>query len=152
MTLPPNSTKVSLAYSLQNVQNIADAAKIRATNAVNTMSTGPVNSDYVFSLLLGLKSLIDTLETSKSVVGLDAYANAQIPGYVSSLVSDITATQAAAQASIDWVTTNFPKDSTATYVLAESLNSDGTRTQRTFSTAQTSGFRTALNSLIATIG
>lgn len=152
MTLPPNSSKTSLAYALQNVQNISDVAKTVATNAVNTMAAGSVGTTYVFTLLNGLKSLIDTLNTSKNIVGLDAYANAQIPGYVTSMVSDITATQTAAQAAIDWVVTNFPKDSTATFVLAEVLNADGTRTDRTFTPAQTAGFRTALNNLISTIG
>ena len=152
MTLPPASTRNSLAYSLQNVQNIAASAKIVATNAVATMAAGPIDTNYAFSLLNGLRNLIDVLDTSASTPGLDAYATAQIPGYLGTLSADIATTQAAAQACIDWVVTNFPKDSTATYILAYMLNADGTRTSRTFSAAQTTGFRTVLNNLIATIG
>jgi len=152
MALPPGSTKTSLGYALQNVQNIADSAKTTASNAVTTLAAGSVDTTYVFKLLDQLKSLIDTLNTSSAVSGLDAYATAQIPNYTGTLSSDITATKSAAQACIDWVVTNFPKDSTATYLLAQSLNNDGTRTSRSFSSAQTAGLRTALNNLIATIG
>lgn len=152
MALPRGSTRPSLFYSLQNVQNITDTAWATATNAVATMTAGPVDSTYVFKLLDDLRSIINTLNTSKNVAGLDAYTNAQVPGYALSLVSDITATQAAVQSVIDLIVSIFPKDSTGTYPLAEILNADGSRTTRSFPANQLGSVRTALNNLAATIG
>jgi hypothetical protein len=152
MTLPPSLTKNSLVYALNLTQNYAAQAKERATSAVATMAAGPVDTTFVFSLLDGLAGLIANLNSVKNTAGLDAYATAQVPGYAGTMSSDITATINAAQACIDWVVANFPKDSTASFLLAQSLNADGSRTMRSFSAAQTAGFRTALNNLLATIG
>lgn len=152
MTLPPSLTKNSLVYALNVTQNCAAQAKDRATSAVAVMGAGPVDANFVFSLLDGLAGLIANLNSVKNTAGLDAYATAQVPGYAGTISSDITATVNAAQACIDWVVANFPKDSTATFLLAQSLNADGTRTMRGFTSAQTAGFRTALNTLLATIG
>lgn len=150
MTLPPSLSKNSLTFALNQVQNFAAQAKDRATNAVATMAAGPVDTTFVFSLLDALNGLIANLNAVKNTAGLDAYATAQVPGYAGTMSSDITATIAAAQACIDWVVTNFPASNG--FLLGHSLNVDGTRVPRSFSSAQTAGFRTALNNLLATIG
>lgn len=152
MTLPPSLTSKSLAYALSVVQNYAAQAKDRGTNAVAVMAAGPVDTTFVFNLLDALNGLIAQLNTVKNTAGLDAYAAAQVPGYAGTMSNDITATVNAAQACIDWVVANFPKDSTATFLLAQSLNADGSRAMRSFTSVQTLGFRTALNNLLATIG
>lgn len=150
MTLPPALTKNSLAYALNNVQGYAAQANDRATSAVAVMAAGPVDTIFVFSLLDALNGLIANLNAVKNTSGLDAYATAQVPGYAGTMSSDITATVNAAQACIDWVVANFP--TSATFLLGQQLNANGTRTQRSFTTAQTAGLRTALNNLLATIG
>lgn len=150
MTLPPALSKNSLAYSLNAVQNVAAQAKDRTTSAVATMAAGPVDTIFVFSLLDALNGMIASLNAVKTTTGLDAYATAQVPNYAGTMSSDITATISAAQACIDWVVANFPAN--AGFLLGQSLNVDGTRTQRNFTTVATAGFRTALNSLLATIG
>jgi hypothetical protein len=152
MALPPALTQNSLAYALGVVQNYAAQAKDRATSAVAVMAASSVNTGFVFSLLDALNGLIANLNAVKATAGLDSYATAQVPGYASTMSSDITATVNAAQACIDWVTANFPKDSTNIWLLGEQLNADGTRTFRAFTPAQTAGLRTALNNLLATIG
>lgn len=152
MTLPPALTKNSLSYALNQVQNYAAQTKDRATSAVAVMAAGPVDTNFVFNLLDALNGLIAGLNAVKNTAGLDAYATSQVPGYAGTMSSDITATINAAQACIDWVVTNFPKDSTASFLLAQSLNADGSRTNRNFTSGQTTGFRTALNNLLATIG
>lgn len=150
MSLPPALTKNSLAYALNQVQNYAAQAKDRATSAVAVMAAGPVDTLFVFSLLDQLNGLIAGLNAVKSTAGLDAYATVQVSSYVGTMSTDITATINAAQACIDWVVANFP--SNTGFLMGEQLNANGTRTQRSFSTVQTAGFRTALNSLLATIG
>lgn len=152
MTLPPSTSKVSLGSALSAVQGLAASAKQAATSAVGSMSAGAVDANYVFSLLNSLNSFIASLNALAATQGLDAYATEQVPGYAGTMSSDIAATVSAAQACIAWVVSNFPKDSTNTFLLSETLNADGSRTPRSFSSAQTAGFRTALNALLATIG
>jgi len=150
LTLPPALTKNSLSYALNQVQNYAAQAKDRATSAVALMTAGSVDTIFIFSLLDALNGLITNLNAVKNTAGLDAYATAQVPGYAGTMSSDITATINAAQACIDWVVANFP--ASAGFLLGQSLNVNGTRTQRNFTTAQTAGLQTALNNLLATIG
>ena len=150
MTLPPVQTKNSLSYALNLVQGYAAQIKDRATSAVAVMTAGSVDTIFIFSLLDALNGLISNLNAVKNIVGLDAYATSQVPGYIGTMSSDITATINAAQACIDWVVANFP--ASAGFLLGQSLNANGTRTQRSFTTAQTAGLQTALNSLLATIG
>jgi hypothetical protein len=152
MALPPALTQNSLAYALQSVQNIAATTKDRATSANAAMNVGPVSTEFVFNQLDMLAACIANLDAVKNTAGLDAYASAQVPGYTGTMSTDIAATQAAAQSSIDWVTANFPKDSTNTWLLGHQLAANGSRTPRNFSTAQTAGFRTALSNLLVTIG
>jgi hypothetical protein len=150
MTLPPALTQNSLSYALNLVQNYAAQAKDRATSAVAVMAAGQVDTIFIFSLLDQLNGLIANLNAVQATSGLNAYATAEVPGYAGTMSSDITATVNAAQACIAWVVANFP--ASGGFLLGQSLNADGTRTQRSFTTAQTAGFRTALNSLLATIG
>lgn len=150
MTLPPALSNRSLSYSLNLVQNYAAQAKDRATNAVNVMLAGPVDTTFVFSLLDALNGLITNLNAVKATAGLDSYATTQVPSYSGTMTTDITATVNAAQACIDWVVNNFP--ASGGFLLGQVLNADGSRTMRSFSTAQTTGFRTTLNNLLATIG
>jgi hypothetical protein len=150
MALPPALTQNSLAYALGVVQNYAAQAKDRATSAVAVMAASSVNTGFVFSLLDALNGLIANLNAVKATAGLDSYATAQVPGYASTMSSDITATVNAAQACIDWVVANFPVS--APWLLALQLNADGSRTPRLFTSVQTAGLRTALQNLLATIG
>lgn len=150
MTLPPSLSKNSLSYALNQVQNYVAQTKDRATSAVAVMAAGPVDTNFVFNLLDALNGLIAGLNSVKTTAGLDAYATAQVPGYAGTMTADITATISAAQSSIDWVVANFP--ASGGFLLGHTLNPDGTRTSRTFTAAQTTGFRTALNNLLATIG
>lgn len=152
MTLPPALIQNSLPFALATVQNYAAQAKERATAAVATMAAGSVDTAFVFNLLDALSGLIVNLNSVKALAGLDGYATGNVPGYSGTMTTDITATVNAAQSSIDWVVANFPKDNTATWLLAFGLSASGARTMRSFTSAQTAGFRTALNSLIATIG
>lgn len=152
MALPPALTKNSLVYALGQVQNYASIAKDRATSANSALAAGSVDTNFIFNLLDALSGLIANLNAVKNTAGLDSYATAQVPGYSGTMSSDITAAISAAQSCIDWVTTNFPRDNTNTWALAFQINADGTRTMRAFSPAQTAGLRTALQSLLATIG
>lgn len=152
MAFPSSNNTTSLGVILTTLQALASQAKSQSQNTVATMQAQSVDTTYVFQVLDRLNWLIATLTAWQGTTGLDAYASAELPGYNGTLTSDITAVINAAQACINWVVANFPKDSTNTYILAESINSDGTRTLRQFTPTQTAGFRTLMQALIATIG
>jgi len=151
MTLPASSS-TSLQIILQTLQALAAQTKAQAGNALTILQTQNVTTNFVFAFLDQMGALIATLNTWKSTAGLNAYATANLPGYAGTLTTDIDAVIAAGQACITWVVNNFPKDSTNTYILSETLNGDGTRTLRQFTPAQTAGLQTLVQSFIATIG
>lgn len=122
--------------------------KAQGQNALATMQSGSINSDFVFRLLDQLGTVVSALTAWKATSGLDTYAIGQ--GYSGTLSSDCASTITAAQAVISWVTTNFPAD-TGGFLQAYTLNADGTRTPRAFTTAQTAGLQTALSNFVATI-
>lgn len=152
MTFPSSNNTTSLHDVLSTLRALAGQTKSQMQNAVATMAAQNVDTNFVFGILDKLNWLISTLTAWQGTIGLNAYATEQLPDYAGTLTTDITVVIEAAQACINWVVTNFPKDSTNTYILAESINTDGTRTLRQFTPAQTAGFRTMIQALIATIG
>ncbi len=145
-----NTLLAGEAFSL--IRANAAGWKAQAQNALASLQAGSVNSDFVFRMLDQLAAAIIALTAWKAVSGLDAYATGQ--GYTGTMSADCTATIAAAQACLTWVVTNFPVSSApqSGYLEAYTLNADGSRAARNFTTAQTAGLQTNLASFIATIG
>lgn len=152
MTFPSSNNVMSLATVLGTLLALAGQTKSQAESAVATMQAQNVDTKFVWETLDRLHHPINTFTAWQGTPGLNDYATADLPVYTGSLTTDMTAVINAAQACIDWVRTNFPKDSTDVFVLAESINLDGTRTSRQFTPIQTAGYRTAIQALIATIG
>jgi hypothetical protein len=123
--------------------------KGNAQNALVSCQAGPVNTDFIFRLLDQTASAISALTIWKAVSGLDTFATGQ--GYPTTLSTDCNTCITALQAIISWVTTNFPVDA-GNFLQGYTLNADGSRTPRSFTTVQTSGLQTALTNFIATIG
>lgn len=151
MAFPSSNNITSLHDVLSTLRALTGQTKSQAQSAVATMAAQNVDSNFVFQILDRLNWLITTLNAWKNTEGLDAYATADLPTYAGTLTTDATVVIDSAQACINWAVNNFPKDSTNTYILAETLNSDGTRTLRQFTPTQTAGFRTVMQTLIATI-
>lgn len=146
--MPLQSSNTMLAgEAFAAIRSNAAGWKAQAQNA-NISLAGTVDSNFIFRMLDQLNGAIVALNTWKVVTGLDAFATGQ--GYTGTISSDCTTTVNAAQACINWVVTNFPVS--ATFLQAFTLNADGTRTARAFTTAQTAGLQTALTSFVATIG
>jgi len=145
--MPLQSSNTMLAgEAFAAIRNNAASWKAQAQNA-NISLAGTVNADFIFRMLDQLGGAITALNLWKAVAGLDTFATGQ--AYTGTMSADCTATVNAAQACINWVVTNFPVS--ATFLQAYTLNADGSRTARTFTTAQTAGLQTALTSFIATI-
>lgn len=139
------------SLSPQDVYNLiranAQSIKAQAQNALITLS-GPVQTTFIFQVLDQLAGIIAALNQWKAVNGLDAYATQQ--GYTGSLVADCGSCVTAAQACIAWIVANFPAANG--FLQSEALNADGSRTPRSFTSAQTAGLQTNLQAFIATIG
>lgn len=146
----PSSNGLFLAQALNQVLGQAAGTKQQAQDALTALQN-PVPTATIFNMLDAMADALGRFNRFKGVQGLDAYASAQVPGYSGSMAADIAATQTAIQACIDWIVTNFPKDTSATWLLAFQLSPDGSRTPRSFSSAQTAGLQTKLQALIATI-
>jgi len=131
----------------RSIRDNAANWKAQAQNA-NISLAGTVNTDFIFRMLDQLGGAISSLNQWKAIAGLDTYATGQ--GYTGTISADCTTTVSAAQNCISWVVTNFPNS--GGFLQSHTLNADGSRTPRTFTTAQTAGLQTALTSFIATIG
>src|SRR6266404_2488246 len=148
MTLQTINTSLSLQDSYNMIRNNAVSVKAQAQNALITLQGGDVNSDFIFRILDQLNSIVNALNQWKAVPGLDVYATGQ--GYVGILSADCTSCTNAATACITWVVNNFP--TTSGFIQAHTLNVDGSRTPRSFTSIQTAGLQTNLQAFIATIG
>jgi hypothetical protein len=129
------------------IRSNAAGWKAQAQNA-NISLSGTVNSDFIYRMLDQLIWAVAALNLWKTVVGLDAYATSQ--SYIGVMSTDCTSSVTAAQNCIAWVVANFPN--AGGFLQSHTLNADGSRTARTFTTIQTAGLQTALTSFIATIG
>lgn len=150
MALQTANTAFSANEAFVAIRNNAGGVKAQAQNALAVLQAGSVNADFVFRMLDHLAGIVASLNQLKVISGLDSYATAQ--GYSGTLSADCTAAANAAQGCITWVVNNFPKDSGNIWLLSHQLNADGSRTARSFSSAQTAGLQTNLQTFIATIG
>jgi hypothetical protein len=141
-----NTVSPSDAYNMIRLN--AASVKAQAQNALTLLQTTSVPSSFIFVMLDQLAGIISALNQWKLISGLDAYATAQ--GYTGSLATDCGTCATAATACITWVVNNFP--ASGGWLQAMSLNADGSRTQRLFTSAQTAGLQTALSAFINTIG
>jgi hypothetical protein len=148
MALQTTNTALSPQDAYNMIRSNAASVKAQAQNALASLQAGSVTTTFIFQMLDQLGSIINALTLWKAVTGLNTYATAQ--GYTGTLVTDCTTCTTAATACITWVVQNFP--ASAGFLQSETLNADGTRTPRSFTTAQTAGLQTALTSFIATIG
>jgi hypothetical protein len=126
----------------------AASVKAQAQNALTSLQTISVPTTFIFQMLDQLAGIIAALNQWKTITGLDAYATSQ--SYSGSLSADCGTCATTATACISWIVTNFP--ASGGFLQAESLNADGSRTQRLFTPAQTAGLQTVLSSFINSIG
>ena len=129
------------------LRNNAPSWKAQAQQMLTYLQNNSVDTNWVFRLLDNLNSLISSVNTWTAVAGLNAYATSM--GYSGTMSTDAAAIATAAQGCIGWVTSNFP--ASGGFLQGYTLNADGTRTARSFTTAQTAGLQTTLSTLIGTI-
>lgn len=147
MTFPSTNAMPTLAEGLMRARSQAASIKAIAANNSTAMKAGSISSSGVFSLLDNLLGAKNILSQAAALSGMDTYAEAQLGQSIS---ADFTAMMNAITDVINWVVQNFPKD-TDGYLQTATMNSDGTRIERSFTSAQTAGLATLLDALVATI-
>jgi len=145
--MPLSASQLNAADAYNLIRGTAVGVKQMAQTYVNQLQGGNVDPTFVFRVLDQTHSFISQMQSWQGISGLDAYATNQ--GYSGSMSADIGTCITAAQAMTAWVVNNFP--TAGGYLQAESLNTDGSRTLRQFTPAQTAGWVTAINAFIATI-
>ena len=148
MTTPSSSTAVVIG----NIVSMAVNTKQQANLWYAKLTGGSVSSDDIFGLAVGIKGFIDNLVALRSTSGIDALAPTIISGYSGTLTADVDTVVNKLRACNDWIVANFPKDSTATYLMSHTINADGTRMARTFTPAQTAGLAIAVAAVRDSIG
>lgn len=134
------------------VEARAVAAQIKsAASAIAASSqSGPVSGLQIANFAGFLASQNTALTACAAVPEIVAYAEAQINNPTFDIAGSFTAMQNAVVATVQWITTNFPKD-TSNFLQFITFDVNGNLVYSTFSVAQLAGFVTQLNALIATI-
>jgi hypothetical protein len=138
------------ADALAGARRTATTMKSFAQNVRDFMFAGTVSANQVQAVMLEFKTAIETWDAAKAVPGIAAYALAQYDDTTLDIAAEFTAMLSAARTVRDWVIANFPKDASG-YILKDIYEADGAITVRQFTSAQTAGLRTALDSFIATV-
>lgn len=138
---------VSEAYrdSVTTIKSIKAAAQ----SVITRSNTGTMKANAVIELSKFFADSLDKLNIAKATLGIADYARAQHSDQSLDIVVEYNAVVNEVQLTIDWIFANFP--TAGGYVQRETLGADGRITQRVLSAAQTSGLRTQLTALLATI-
>ncbi len=149
MAIPATTKSRPDAY--QAITHAALIARNGATSALAQMQAGNVDTDFAYRVLDQTRTFIAQMNLWKNVSGLDSYFTTNVPGYVGVITTDIDTSITAAQAILNWLVANFPRDTTNTWLLASQLNADGTRTLRQFTSVQTAGLQTLMQNFLTTV-
>lgn len=144
MAFPSAST---LGEALRQTRDQAGLIKGASANLRARSAAGPIGAREAIAFLDLLRGLRAELAATAARPGMDTFATEQLGR---SVAADFTAMLDAMDATITWLASALPKNAQG-YLLVEQMDAAGTRTERTFSTTETTGLRTRLDALIATI-
>lgn len=138
-----------LSITLEDVDRRALAVKTACQSARTASAAGNINGSDVIAMYNFLKAQRAGLAAASTVPGLGAYAQAQKNSPGLDVVVAFNDMLAAIDGVTTWITTNYPKDVNG-FLLERTWGANGP-VDRQFTSVQTVGYRTALDSLIATI-
>lgn len=151
--MTPTANAPYLSNALAQILGQASTTKGLAEQSIAAIQAGPINTSGLFALLDQFNRAIQRFEYQATPAGLDAYAVEQVPGYTGALTVDVAATVAAIRYCNDWIVATLPKDESGTWLLAQQIAPDGTRTDRSFDAGgEQTELQTRLQALLATIG
>lgn len=140
--------RAELATAYASVRSRATQAKKLASDSKALMLAGPVSGNVIRQLLDALIAAKAELQTAAGVTGIVAYAKAQEGDPDYDVATQFTALVDACTGVISWIIANIP--ASGGYVQMETWSASGVSV-RTFSTAQTAGLRTQLDTIIAAV-
>lgn len=111
-------------------------------------NTAVVTYVQMINNIHGAVTLWDSLAATP---GLVQYARDQYNDQTLDIVAEFQAMRAAVIGLRNWIFANIPKDANDVPLL-QTLNADGTLSDRTVTPAQTAGFRTQAQAVLATMG
>lgn len=138
-----------LSFVLEGIDQRILKVKQQAQALRTDAAAGAIQSGRILSTHQYLRAERAALTAAASTPGLAQYARDQKNNQTLDVVAEFTAVIAAIDQVVGWIETNFPKDAGG-FLLERTLGADGPL-ERTFTPAQTAGFRTQLDSLIAMI-
>lgn len=139
-----------LSFVLEGIDSRALKIKSYCQALRTAAATGPVQSGQILGVYQGLRQDRAALVAASATPGLAQYAKDQKNNQTLDVVAEFNGMVGAIDQVTAWIDSNFPKDTTTQALLERTLGTEGP-IERTFTTAQTAGLRTQLDSLIATI-
>ena len=133
----------------EDIKFAAARLKARCQVAVSHMTAGDVDSNEVTNLYRELGNARDKANEWSLISGIGLYASTVEEDTEYDLVAELTAISSACSTCLGWIETNFPESNG--WILAYQL-SNGDIVPRQFTPTQTTGLRTALQTIIALIG
>jgi RecA/RadA recombinase len=139
-----------LSFVLEGIDSRALKIKNYCQSLRTASLSGPVQSGQIISVFQALRQDRAALVAASSTPGLAQYAKDQKNNQTLDVVAEFNTMIAAIDQVTAWIDSNFPKDATTQALLERTLSTEGP-IERTFTSVQTAGLRTQLDSLIATI-
>jgi len=153
MAFPSSNTRRTLQSALDQAIQQAGSIKRIADNNRDRMASGDITSG-------GLLSLLDNIKGARA--RMTSHVPVEDPAVVQALVSlaqeqlgvdveqDFNTMLGALDAATDAIIAAIPADDSG-YLLTETMDADGVRTERTFPPAETAGIVAALDAVSAAI-
>lgn len=144
------SNAISLDVALQEAMSVAAQVKQAAQTLANN-ATGTLGADKIVWWPVYLSTQNSLLSSYAAVPGIAAYAQTQLGNATLNIATAYAAMQSALQATITWITTNFPADTNGNLLYTQYGSGGSVLTYTQFSASELTGLVTVLNALIATI-
>jgi hypothetical protein len=137
-----------LATTYNSARSVATQLQTLASTSKASMLAGNVSANVIGQLLDSMITGKAQLQAAAAVTGIAAYAKAQEGDTNYDVVAEWTSMVSACDGVLTWIVANVPTANG--YVQAEQWATSG-RTVRSFTTAQTAGLRTALDTFISSV-
>lgn len=150
MALP--SLQKTVAEAWKSIQDTSRRLNKTTQSLRDTSASGPSKIDDHVRLQRLLKRSVDSLDIEVLVPELEAYVRDQVDDQGLDLATEYAAVKAAAEVLRLWIFNNVPRDAEDdNAMLAGTVDAAGERTQLTLSSAETVDFRTAADTLLASM-
>lgn len=135
------------AYTV--VRRAAVQLRLNLSGFVNTMSSGPVDFEFIRGVYRTLSRAQAQFDSLKTTPGLAEYAKVQESDQAYDVVAEFASMQSAIGSAMTWIEGNAPTNVTAKP--ASEWGDSDALISNTFTSAQTSGLRSALQGVVDTI-